>query len=147
MTFNWESEKLQRTWCHCEGDFCTWKQSLAALRRAGQSAGYLFPVDPICHNSKSRLVGVDGTMHTTRCRTLCNKGFILPKHSKKVNYAWVHSNPLKVHSNALICTKLHSVARHFIKRNLVGEMYECRRVELWFEGQQVHSIERNWKWN
>ena len=114
MTLSWESEKLARTWCHCDGDFCTWKQSLAALRRASESAGYLFPVDPVCHNSKSRLEGdidgspfcgalpvaandsnseiichktrhADGSMHTTRCRMLCNKGFILPKHAKKVS--------------------------------------------------------------
>ena len=114
MTLSWESEKLARTWCHCDGDFCTWKQSLAALRRASETAGYLFPVDPICHNSKSRLEGdidgspfcgalpvaaddsnseiichktrhADGSMHTTRCRMLCNKGFILPKHAKKVS--------------------------------------------------------------
>ena len=113
MTLSWESEKLARTWCHCDGDFCTWKQSLAALRRASKTAGYLFPVDPVCHNSKSRLEGgiegspfcgalpvaaddsnseiichktrhADGQMHTTRCRMLCNKGFILPKHAKKV---------------------------------------------------------------
>ena len=114
MTLSWESEKLARTWCHCDGDFCTWKQSLAALRRASETAGYLFPVDPVCHNSKSRLEGdidgspfcgalpvaagdsnseiichktrhADGSMHTTRCRMLCNKGFILPKHAKKVS--------------------------------------------------------------
>ena len=122
MTLSWESEKLARTWCHCDGDFCTWKQSLAALRRANESPGYLFPVDPVCHNSKSRLEGaldsspscgplpsaaddsnseiichktrhVDGTMSTTRCRMLCNKGFILPKHAKKVsldNFSSVH---------------------------------------------------------
>ena len=114
MTLSWQSEKLARTWCHCDGDFCTWKQSMAALRRAGETAGYLFPVDPVCHNSKSRLEGdidgspfcgaipvaaddsnseiichktrhADGSMHTTRCRMLCNKGFILPQHAKKVS--------------------------------------------------------------
>ena len=121
MTLSWESEKLARTWCHCDGDFCTWKQSLAALRRASETAGYLFPVDPVCHNSKSRLEGdiegspfcgalpvavddsnseiichktrhADGSMHTTRCRMLCNKGFILPKYAKKVSRIFDHGS-------------------------------------------------------
>ena len=68
MTLSWESEKLARTWCHCDGDFCTWKQSLAALRRANESAGYLFPVDPVCHNPKSRLEGeIDGSPSAGHC--------------------------------------------------------------------------------